>query len=37
MPCAKANMVPDTYLVWFQIYFWDVELAIFLIPDGERK
>jgi hypothetical protein len=37
MPCAKANVVPDTYPIWFQVYHWDAELAISLIPGGERK
>jgi hypothetical protein len=37
MPCAKENMALNTYPIWFQIYFWDVKLAISLILGGERK
>jgi hypothetical protein len=37
MSGAKANMAPNIYLVWFQIYLWDAERGISLIPGGERK
>ncbi len=37
MPCVKTNMALYTYLVWFQIHFWDVKHAIYLIPNGEGK
>jgi hypothetical protein len=37
MPCAEANVAPDTYPIRFQVYHWDAELSISLIPGGERK
>jgi hypothetical protein len=37
MSGVNANMAPNIYHVWFQIYLWDAKLAISLIHGGERK
>jgi hypothetical protein len=37
MSSVNANMAPNIYPVWFEIYLWEAKLAIFLIRGGERK